>query len=170
MTWHIWPHFAGESVLGSSKLCHARVLMHSKLNLALCLGCKLSILPLRLCQIWFDLGISAQPTVSYHRFSPSVSTTKPLVVFSPDEKASPEGPVIERRAFTAHYLSGTVHTGACSLPHWSLFSWQFGQLDFLLESGEQVSGNATSWCCSYSMTGAWRSQNLSEGIYVWFPY
>lgn len=58
-----------------------------------------------------------QPPSGKLNFSPSVST-KLLTAIRPDEKASPQGAVIERRVFTVHYRSSTAlqrgtFTAAC---------------------------------------------------------
>lgn len=50
----------------------------------------------------------------------SVSVTKSLVAFRPDEKVSP---------LTASLFS---RVALCTRTHWSSSSWQFGQLDFFL--------------------------------------
>lgn len=103
-------------------------------------------------------------------FHPLFPLQKPLDAFRLDEKVSLEGrPLsvepLQLTTWVALWTQGLVHCSNGPNPPGS-----FDNLISSWRSGEQVSGNASSWCCFYRLTRAQLSQNLSEGIRVWFPY
>lgn len=90
------------------ELCQAKFLMRSKQNVGV-----------HFPPLLFVFG-SSPFCLCFWGILYSVSVTKSLVAFRPDEKVSP---------LTASLFSCVA---LCTRAHWSSSSWQFGQLDFFL--------------------------------------